>query len=99
MTEKRAKEIREGLNVCCTWVEFILGDMRKGYETDRRKECDKCPYRDPEDPAGLNCGERLMHDACELIGDLQREIRKLRTEADFLRGQLTLMESEAKRIP
>ena len=99
MTEKRAKEIREGLNVCCTWVEFILGDMRKGCKTDIRKECDKCPYRDPNDPAGLNCGERLMHDACELIGDLQREIRKLRTEVDFLRGQLTLMESEAKRIP
>ena len=99
MTEKRAKEIREGLNICCTWAEFILGDIRKGCGTERRKECEKCPYRDPEDPAGLNCGERLMHDACELIGDLQREIRKLRTEADSLRGQLTLMESEAKRIP
>lgn len=99
MAEQRAEKIREGLNVCCTWVEFVYGDMRKDYEVDRRKDCEKCPYRDPGDPAGLNCGERLMHDACELIGDLQRKIRKLRAEVDFLRGQLTLMESEAKRIP
>lgn len=99
MTEKRAKEIREGLNVCCTWVEFVYGDRRKDSEICRRKECDKCPYRDPKDPAGLNCGERLMHDACELIGDLQREIRKLKTELNILRNELVTMESEAKRIP
>lgn len=94
MTEQkngRSEQIRKALDVCCTWVEYVNGD--------RRKDCDNCPYRDPADPAGLNCGERLMHDACELIGDLQREIRKLKTELNILRNEPVIMESEAKRIP
>ena len=92
MIEQRAEQIRKGLDVCCTWVEFVYGDRRKDSEICRRKECDKCTYRDPDDPVGMNCGERLMRDACELIGDLQREIRKLKSEVFTLRSELTLME-------
>lgn len=84
MTEKYVEKIRKGLDVCCTWVEFADGD--------KRKECEKCTFRDPKDPAGMNCGEQLMHDACVLIGDLQREIRKLKSEVFILRSELTLME-------
>ncbi len=41
-----------------------------------RKECQSCPYRDPTDPAGMNCGERLMRDAKGLIEDLEDLSRK-----------------------
>ena len=96
MTERKTRSetdtrIREGLGVCSEWVTDASGEMRK--------DCIRCPFQDPNDPAGMACGERLMHDAGLLIDELKRNIRKLRAEADFLRGQLTLMESEAKRIP
>lgn len=72
MTEQkngRIEQIRKALDVCSTWVEYANGD--------RKKDCGNCPYMDPADPAGMNCGEQLMHDACLMIGDLQREIRDL----------------------
>ena len=97
MAEQRVEQIRKGLDVCCTWVEFVYGDMRKDYEVYRRKDCEKCPYRDPGDPAGLNCGERLMHDACELIGDLQRKIRELEAEIVILRGERNVLMSERSK--
>ena len=60
MTEQRAEQIRKGLDVCCTWVEFVYGDRRKDSEICRRKECEKCTYRDPDDPVGLCHGRHLV---------------------------------------
>ena len=56
-------EIRQGLDVCSVWVKDENGEMHK--------DCPSCPYRDPEDPAGMECGERLMRDAGVLIDQLR----------------------------
>ena len=64
-----SEQIIKGLGYCSTWVYDKGGDSRK--------QCSKCPYRDPDDPAGLNCGERLMNDANQLIGSLNARIEEL----------------------
>lgn len=58
MNEK-TDSIREGLRVCSEWKSDGHGDVRK--------DCARCPYRNPADPAGMNCGEHLMRDAGTLI--------------------------------
>lgn len=72
-------QIREGLGVCSEWVSDGHGDVRK--------DCVRCPYHDPADPAGMNCGERLMNDAGILIDeqkarieDLEAQVRKMSKE-------------------
>ena len=57
-------EIRRGLGVCSVWVTDARGETRK--------DCVRCPYRDQNDPAGMNCGERLMRDAGSLIDELMK---------------------------
>ena len=53
-----SEKITKALDVCSTWVT-------EGGQV--RKNCLECPYRDEDDPAGMNCGETLMRDARELI--------------------------------
>lgn len=57
------EEIKEALGICGTWVHDGHGDVRK--------ECDRCPYHEETDPAGMNCGERLMRDAKKRIEELE----------------------------
>jgi len=73
------EQIRQALGVCSVWVSDGHGDIRK--------DCFSCEYQDPADPAGMNCGERLMKDAGKLIDeqkqrieDLQGQIRKMSRE-------------------
>lgn len=72
-------QIREGLSVCSQWVYDGRGDAKK--------DCGRCPFQDPTDPAGMNCGERLMNDAGILIDeqkarieDLESQVRKMSKE-------------------
>lgn len=62
MDRKTDEEIQKGLAACSVWLED---------GTTIRKNCINCPYQDPADPAGINCGERLMHDAGVLIDELK----------------------------
>ena len=57
-------QIIGALKVCSQWVYDGRGDVKK--------DCVRCPYQDPADPAGMNCGERLMRDARLLILELQK---------------------------
>ena len=63
------EEIKAALEVCSTWVYDGHGDVRK--------DCISCPYQDPGDPAGMNCGERLMRDARSRIKELEEHARLL----------------------
>lgn len=62
------EEIKKGLWICSQWCYDGHGDAMK--------DCRNCPYRDETDPAGMNCGERLMRDAKGLIEDLEDLSRK-----------------------
>lgn len=64
MAKSAEERIKDALGVCSTWVRDESGDMRK--------DCIRCPYQDPTDPAGLCCGERLMKDARKRIEDLEK---------------------------
>ena len=57
-----SEEIRKGLGICSQW-QLVAGEARK--------DCQNCPYHDEFDPAGMNCGERLMRDAKVLIEELE----------------------------
>ena len=57
--DEKIDSIREGLRVCSEWKSDGHGDARK--------DCARCPYRNPDDPAGMNCGEHLMREAGALI--------------------------------
>ena len=59
-------EIRKALGICSVWVYDGHGDVKK--------DCVSCPYRDESDPAGMNCGERLMRDAADLIDEMKKKI-------------------------
>lgn len=65
----KPEEIREGLKVCSVWVHDGHGDAKK--------DCPSCPFRNPADPAGMNCGEHLMHDAGLLIDEQKKRIELL----------------------
>ena len=60
--------IKESLKICSTW--------KIDPEGNNVKDCPNCPYRDPMDPFGMNCGETLMKDAMVLIDNLERLIKK-----------------------
>jgi len=77
------EEIRKALNVCGEWVSDGHGDVRK--------DCISCPYQDPEDPAGMNCGERLMRDAGKVIDEQKARIEELE-------GQVRKMSRELARV-
>jgi len=64
MAKNQHAELKKALDICSTWVTDASGD--------RRKDCINCPYQDPADPIGLNCGEKLMRDAKNRIDDLER---------------------------
>ena len=85
--DKKIDSIREGLRVCSEWKCDVHGDARK--------DCARCPYRNPADPAGMNCGEHLMRDARVLIDEQKDRIAKLETDLTILRGEL--IEYELKR--
>ncbi len=61
------KDLKKALATCSTWVTDASGE--------RRKDCISCPYQDPADPFGLECGEKLMRDAGKRIEDLEEQIR------------------------
>ena len=72
-------QIRDALNVCSVWISDGRGSVKK--------DCGKCPYYNPADPAGMNCGENLMRDAGTVmdeqksrIEDLEGQIRKMSRE-------------------
>lgn len=56
-------KIKTGLEKCSKWVTDAAGN--------RRKACWECPYRTPDDPAGMLCGETLMADARNYIEELE----------------------------
>lgn len=79
MTRARSgtdEQIRTALSVCSEWVTDSTGDIRK--------DCTSCPYRDENDPAGMNCGERLMADAGRLIDEMKEKIEHNRQRAHEL---------------
>ena len=67
---KTTEDIRTGLKTCGTWIP---DDQNGGV----MKDCPSCPFRNPADPAGLNCGEFLMMQADMLIGELLEAKRLL----------------------
>lgn len=74
------EEIRGGLNVCSEWVHDGHGDAKK--------DCGRCPYQDPTDPAGMNCGERLMNDAGVLIDEQKARIEELESQVRKMSREL-----------
>ena len=64
----RSEGIKEGLRICSTW--------KIDPEGNNVKDCPHCPYRDPVDPFGMNCGETLMRDARARIVDLEELVKK-----------------------
>lgn len=64
----QSERIKEGLGICSTW--------KIDPEGNNVKDCPKCPYRDPMDPFGMNCGETLMNNARVLIDKLEELIKK-----------------------
>ena len=78
--EEKNDSIREGLRVCSEWISDGHGDAKK--------DCAKCPYRNPADPAGMNCGERLMHDAGLLIDEQKKRIEALENQARTMSKEL-----------
>lgn len=69
-----SEDIKGGLKVCSVWVHDGHGDAMK--------DCQNCPYRTPTDPCGMNCGERLMHDAGLYIDELEAKIKELEGKKD-----------------
>lgn len=63
----RSEGIKEGLRICSTW--------KIDPEGNNVKDCPNCPYRDPVDPFGMNCGETLMRDARERIEELEGQTK------------------------
>ena len=57
--------VKKGLGICSQWVTDASGE--------NRKDCLNCPYQDPNDPAGMVCGERLMADAKWWIEKLEEK--------------------------
>ena len=64
----QSEKIKEGLRICSTW--------KIDPEGNNTKDCPNCPYRDPMDPFGMNCGETLMNNARVLIDKLEELIKK-----------------------
>ena len=77
------EQIRQALGVCGEWVADGHGDARK--------DCQRCSYQDPADPAGMNCGERLMRDAGKVIDEQKARIEELE-------GQVRKMSRELARV-
>lgn len=83
----KIEDIQKGLGVCSVWIHDEKDSVHK--------DCRKCPYKTPEDPCGLYCGEKLMNDASMLI-DLQRnEIESLKSEVHSLNAELKKVRNEA----
>ena len=74
------EDIRKGLKVCGEWVSDGRGDVKK--------DCISCPYQDPADPAGMNCGERLMRDAGMLIDEQNARIEELEAQVRKMSREL-----------
>jgi len=55
--------VKQALKICSKWVKDVAGEIHK--------DCLHCPYHDENDPAGINCGERLMADAEWWIEELE----------------------------
>lgn len=73
-------QISEGLKVCSTWCTDGHGSAKKN--------CMCCPYQNPADPAAMNCGERLMHDAGLLIEEQKATIEMLRSQVQTMSREL-----------
>ena len=89
MTRARSgtdEQIMKALGVCSEWVRDDTGDTRK--------DCVSCPYRDENDPAGMNCGERLMADARGLIEEQKEKIDQFRQGAKEILKQFESNQGE-----
>ena len=75
--------IKGGLKICSMWVHDGHGDAMK--------DCGRCPYHSDTDPCGMNCGERLMHDADLLIAELEKRIEELEGTVRKLSHELANM--------
>lgn len=57
------EKVERALSICSEWVRDESGQQKK--------DCWRCPYWDDLDPAGINCGERMMKDAGEVIRQMK----------------------------
>lgn len=64
MSKNPNTELKKALDICSTWVTDASGEMKK--------DCISCPYHDPADPMGMDCGEKLMRDALNRIKELEK---------------------------
>lgn len=75
-------DVQQGLRKCSVWVN---------QDGEIFKDCKECPYRDDDDPCGINCGEKLMKDANLLIDIQKQRILDLETQLINLNNELIKM--------